>query len=481
MEQVTILWSFAVFLAAVLSALLAHMTLTPKVKKRYLAFGWFAVAAAGFLLAWFSYMINLYQDFTGIIGLSVLVCAALQIFYKEPWTAKLFVGLMTSLIADVISFMFCGTIDTFLGMAFGVIRDTPYTVENILLYIGIKLLIYTVVFLLYRRFILAYAKDIIEVLGGRMGSYILAPAFSVVGFFIINLITNTAGIFPGTVYFFPLYLTICTIFVLDMFQIFSSILWSAKAIKNEAELNVASTIQQDMLPSIFPAFPERREFDIHALMNPAKEVGGDFYDFFLIDEDHLAMVIADVSGKGVPAALFMVIAKTLLKNRVLLGGTPGEIFYDVNEQLCENNQADMFVTVWLGIMEISSGIVIASNAGHEYPAIQNENGEFELFYDEHGFVLGAMAGMSYTDYTFCLKKGSRLYVYTDGVAEAVDSGNRLFGTDRMLEALNREQQAKPNRILENVKLAIDSFAGETPQFDDITMLCLNYIGIGEGV
>lgn len=245
-----------------------------------------------------------------------------------------------------------------------------------------------------------------------------------------------------------------------------------------AELSVATQIQADMLPSIFPAFPGRMEFDIYASMTPAKEVGGDFYDFFLVDGNHLAMVMADVSGKGVPAALFMVIAKTLIKNRVLMGGTPKEVLEFVNNQLCENNKAEMFVTVWLGIMEISTGKVIAANAGHEYPAIKKADGSFELLKDRHGFVLAGMEDTKYGDYEFEIRNGDYLYVYTDGVAEATNSSNELFGTERMLGALNKEKDADPETILKNVKQDIDSFVVEAPQFDDITMLCLKYYGEG---
>lgn len=168
---------------------------------------------------------------------------------------------------------------------------------------------------------------------------------------------------------------------------------------------MATQIQSSMLPCIFPAFPERGEFDVYASMTPAKEVGGDFYDFFLVDEDHLALVIADVSGKGVPAALFMVIAKTLLKNRAQMGASPKEILETVNNQLCENNDAEMFVTVWLGIYEISTGRVTAANAGHEYPAIRRKGGAFELFRDKHGFVLAGMENMRYREYEFTLADG----------------------------------------------------------------------------
>lgn len=249
-----------------------------------------------------------------------------------------------------------------------------------------------------------------------------------------------------------------------------------------AELNVATQIQADMLPSIFPAFPGRKEFDIYATMTPAKEVGGDFYDFFLIDEDHLGIVMADVSGKGVPAALFMVIAKTLIKNRAQMintGGqtySPAEILGFVNDQLCEGNEAELFVTVWLGILEISTGNGMEANAGHEHPAIRRADGQYELIKTKHSPAVATMEGMRFRENEFHLNPGDSLFVYTDGVAEATNSSDELFGTDRMLAALNEDPDATPARLLETVKIRIDAFVAETPQFDDITMLCLQYFG-----
>ena len=246
-----------------------------------------------------------------------------------------------------------------------------------------------------------------------------------------------------------------------------------------AELNVATQIQADMLPRIFPAFPERKEFDLYASMDPAKEVGGDFYDFFLIDDDHLAMVMADVSGKGVPAALFMVIAKTLIKNRTLLGGTPSQILRDVNNQLCEGNEAELFVTVWMAILTISTGEGMASNAGHEHPALMRKGGQFELVTYRHSPALAVMPGMKFEEHEFKLNAGDRLFVYTDGVAEATNADNELFGPERMLQSLNSNPQADTKETLKNMELSIQEFVGDAPQFDDITMLCLNYTGDGE--
>ena len=243
-----------------------------------------------------------------------------------------------------------------------------------------------------------------------------------------------------------------------------------------AELNIATQIQASMLPCIFPAFPDRKEFDIYASMDPAKEVGGDFYDFFLVDPDHIALLIADVSGKGVPAALFMVIAKTILKNSAQNGLSPKEVLENVNNQLCENNEAEMFVTVWLGIMQISTGKMMCANAGHEYPAIRRAGGKYELFKDRHGFVLAGMEGTRYREYEIQMEKGDSIFVYTDGVAEATNAENELFGTDRMLDALNQDPDASCEVLLKTVRKEIDGFVKEAPQFDDITMLSMLYRG-----
>ena len=243
-----------------------------------------------------------------------------------------------------------------------------------------------------------------------------------------------------------------------------------------AELHVATQIQASMLPCIFPAFPERKEFDIYAAMNPAREVGGDFYDFFLTDADHLALVMADVSGKGIPAALFMVIAKTLLKNAAQSGLSPRAVLETVNNQLCENNEAEMFVTVWLGIYEISTGRLKVANAGHEFPAIKRANGEFALYKEKSGFVLAGMENARYREYNLELQKGDMLFIYTDGVAEATDAANTLYGTGRMLAALNRASDGTPKELLHAVKDDVDRFVGEAPQFDDITMLALQIKG-----
>ena len=242
------------------------------------------------------------------------------------------------------------------------------------------------------------------------------------------------------------------------------------------ELNLATRIQADMVPNIYPAFPDRREFDVYATMDPAKEVGGDFYDFFLIDDDHLCLVMADVSGKGVPAALFMMASKIILANNAMIGKSPAQILTDTNAAICSHNREEMFVTVWLGILEISSGKLIAANAGHEYPAVKHADGSFELYRDKHGFVVGGMAGMKYKEYEMTLEPGSKLFLYTDGVPEATDAESNMFGADRMLEALNEKKDGTTVEILKHVRASVDGFVKDAEQFDDLTMLCMEYRG-----
>ncbi|WP_295866723.1 PP2C family protein-serine/threonine phosphatase [uncultured Oscillibacter sp.] len=246
-----------------------------------------------------------------------------------------------------------------------------------------------------------------------------------------------------------------------------------------AELNVATQIQADMLPRIFPAFPARTEFDIYATMDPAKEVGGDFYDFFLVDDDHLAVVVADVSGKGVPAALFMVIAKTLIKNHAQNRETPAEVFTHTNAQLCEGNDAGLFVTAWMAVLEISTGKLTYVNAGHNPPLLQRAGGSYEWLKSRPGFVLAGMEGMRYRENEMELHPGDRLFLYTDGVTEATDANKELYGDDRLQAALDRQGNVPVRQLLTGIKESIDAFVGDAEQFDDITMLGLEYRERGE--
>ncbi len=243
-----------------------------------------------------------------------------------------------------------------------------------------------------------------------------------------------------------------------------------------AELDMASQIQASQLPRLFPAFPNRKEFSLYASMTPAKEVGGDFYDFFMIDQDHIGLVMADVSGKGVPAALLMMVARVLIKSGLQNGKSPAEALESVNNQLCESNDAGFFVTMWVAVLEISTGKGVAANAGHEHPVLRRAGGSYELVIYRHSMPVATMEGIPFRQHEFRLNPGDSIFVYTDGVAEATNGANELYGTDRMLNALNSEPDAQPGQILANVMNDIHAFVDGAEQFDDITMLCFRYIG-----
>ncbi len=244
----------------------------------------------------------------------------------------------------------------------------------------------------------------------------------------------------------------------------------------EKDLATASSIQAGVLPSTFPLFPERKEFDVHASMDPAKEVGGDFYDVFMTDEDHLMLVVGDVAGKGIPAALFMLLARTIIKNRAQIGGTPAQILKDVNVQIFEENKAKMFVTIWMAVVELSTGHVAEVNAGHECPAIKRNGGDFELIKEKHDFVVGGRKKTVFHDKEYDLTPGDKIFIYTDGVPEASNGKKEMYGTERMIAALNAYEDERPEDLLTHVRENIDAFVGDADQFDDLTMLAFVYNG-----
>ncbi|MCR4645318.1 MAG: SpoIIE family protein phosphatase [Oscillospiraceae bacterium] len=242
------------------------------------------------------------------------------------------------------------------------------------------------------------------------------------------------------------------------------------------ELELARKIQAEMLPNTFPPFPDRDDLDIFAAMKPAKEVGGDFYDFFLIDKDHLGMVIADVSGKGVPAALFMMMTKILINELAMQGLSPRKVLEQANSIICQNNEEEMFVTVWFGILEIPTGKITAANAGHEYPIIRKADGDFEVFKDRHSFLIGSRSGMKYVEYELQLERGGTLFLYTDGVPEATDGNEEMFGMERLLDVMNRHKDAACRDLLDEVETEVRAFVGDAEQFDDLTFMGLTLLG-----
>ena len=249
---------------------------------------------------------------------------------------------------------------------------------------------------------------------------------------------------------------------------------TAEKKRMEQELEFARTIQDSALPKNFK-FP-REDFEIHAVMDPAREVGGDFYDFFFVSQNRIALVIADVSGKGIPAALFMMRAKTGIRSLAEAGRPPAEILRRANEMLCDGNDAEMFVTVWVGILNLKTGEMKCANAGHEYPALRRAGGSYELVKDKHGLALAAMEDMRYTEYTLQLNPGDRFFVYTDGVPEAINRETEQYGTARMLKALDSAGDGPLKEALDAVQEDLSAFVGEEDQFDDLTMLNIAWFG-----
>ena len=250
-----------------------------------------------------------------------------------------------------------------------------------------------------------------------------------------------------------------------------------------AELSIATKIQASMLPFIFPPFPQRHEFDIYASMVPAKEIGGDFYDFYMVDDDTLAFVVADVSGKGIPAALFMVITQTLMKNNVQHQKTPKEVFDLVNNMLCENNEESIFVTAFLGYLQLSTGLLTYVNAGHNPPLIKSKPNaysdyEFNWLSSNENFILAIIENIDYEEHQIYLQPGDELFLYTDGVTEAMNRDNVLFSEKRLIETLNKNIKLNPKELVLFIKENVDIFTGDEEQTDDITLLSMKYFGPG---
>ena len=242
------------------------------------------------------------------------------------------------------------------------------------------------------------------------------------------------------------------------------------AARIDKELEFAKEIQYSALPSVFPPYPNRKDFEIYAHMITAKEVGGDFYDFYMLGDSTLAFMIADVSGKGIPAAMFMMQAKTIIKDLAESGLELPKVFATANKKLCENNDAGMFVTAWMGILDLKTGLLKFVNAGHNPPLVRQADGEFVYLKARSGMVLAGMDGIKYRQNELQLTPGDQIFLYTDGVTEATDKNNQLYGEERLLETVNRNIVMDTRKLCEAVKYDVDQFVGEAPQFDDITML-----------
>ena len=251
---------------------------------------------------------------------------------------------------------------------------------------------------------------------------------------------------------------------------------AVKEERDKTELALAGRIQAAMLPRVFPPYPDRKDFEIYASMTPAKEVGGDFFDFYFVDDHHLCMMVADVSGKGIPAALFMMATMILLENNVKMGKSPAQTLSDINTAICNKNIENMFVTVWLGIIDLSTGRMICANAGHEYPMLKKPGERYEIIKDKHDLVLGAMEGWKYNEYELLMEPGASLFLYTDGLSEAINPQEKMFGTERILEQLNTNPDCSTEETLTGMKEAVDKYIKGKEPFDDLTMMSFAYYG-----
>ncbi len=251
---------------------------------------------------------------------------------------------------------------------------------------------------------------------------------------------------------------------------------TAEREKVDSELQIARTIQNGMLPKLFPDYVDSDYYDMFASMDPAREVGGDFYDFFMVDENHLALLIADVSDKGIGAALFMSISKALIKMRMEMTKSPLETITYVDKKISENNEIGMFVTVWLGVVNLETGHVVACNAGHDYPAIMHQGEDFKVEKTPHGPAVAFLPGMTFNDIEFDLKVGDRIFLYTDGLVEAKDTGGKRFGIEKMLDILNNNKDEKNEDLLNIMKKEVETFSKGENQFDDMTMLGFTFYG-----
>lgn len=386
---------------------------------------------------------------------------------------SLFIGLTNSIFVEVL----------YISL-FRILGEDGLYIRHDLYYNGILILCLAAILVFYLKWFKPRLVPILSNSDLPLEKFITTPLVSIVAYSILVKLLAGAGISlydPKMTYLgSTIYLAILIIFIILYKDLFLAMKISGDLAKTEAEIGVAETIQKNILPNTFPAYPDREEFDIYATMVPCLGVGGDFYDFFLIDEDHLAVVIADVSGKGIPAALFMMSARTLINTYTNGGMEPKDILYKVNNCLCEGNDTSMFVTVFLGILTISTGEFRYSNAGHNQPVLSVDGKEFRLMQANVNFVLGAMEEIPYSQESTFLPKGSVLLMYTDGVTEALNVQKELYSDERLENLLNGpEQKTDPKEIIETVYQDIKVFAEGEAQADDITMLALKIVDVHE--
>lgn len=333
---------------------------------------------------------------------------------------------------------------------------------------------------LFHRYFRDFFRKVIDMTNGDLRNFVLIPLIcSIVLMSLLSILSgdniDITSVNSNSMWIFILTVgVLILLFVLLYWSLFKGLTLSTQAMARRAELDVATQIQKSVLPCTFPAFPEKKEFDIYAVMKPAKEVGGDFYDFFLVDENHLAVVIADVSGKGIPAALFMMTARTMIKSLVLSGEAPDVVMTMANNRLCSNNEAGMFVTVWLGIYEIDTAKLSFVNAGHNPPLLLHNDTWVYLDHKTYkrGIVLGLQENIRYCMNELVLNEKSHLLLYTDGITEATSLEKELYGEERLMACVEANKNQTTQGLIKEVLKDVNDFVGEAVQFDDMTMLAL---------
>jgi len=410
----------------------------------------------------------------------ILLIVGAKFIYKSSLKLKIFAILLIYMFVSLIADYFMPLLLVIFNPK---VSENGYYIEfekgGGLLYIGIGAAISVILYVTYRIYLSKAMGIILSLSEEHYKNLIMIPLLSYITYSVFYLLMGYVKVYPympeTIVYFVLVFGTIIIIYATMYIALFYGILSAVKTTKMKAELDVAARIQTSNLPKMFQ---NREDLAVYALMETAFEVGGDFYDYFFIDDNHLAVVIADVSGKGVPAALFMMMSKTLIQNNSSYQYSPSDILMHVNNQLYENNESQMFVTAFMGILDINTGKFVFTNAGHNNPILCEKDGKCTYLVSKNGFVLAGRQNIKYHDSEITLEKGDRLFLYTDGVTEAINRKEELYGESRLLEFLNGIHNCNVTlpEILNHIKQELKTFAGGANQEDDITMLILEYKG-----
>lgn len=411
-------------------------------------------------------------DILRMILPAIAIIVAALVGFAYDTSTKIFTAVLTVLVALVID-------DYIAPLSLMPVYFNRETEEVGILVYGLSRLFWcALTYLGFRKYLKDWLTGILDTSDGRMGTFIRVPVISCIAFclslsfFSAMGVGYLSGMFMNQIFWSVLLGMLILVYVWMYWAIFRAVTLATESMKTKAELDVASKIQASVLPRTFPAFPECDQFDIYASMDPAKEVGGDFYDFFMIDDNRLAVVIADVSGKGVPAALFMMSARTMIKNQSFIETDPAKVLGIVNNQLAENNEEGMFVTTFLAVYDLTTGELTFSNGGHNPPYVVRADGTVEQVAVRPGFVLGGMEGIRYRNQSIQLGIHDKLLLYTDGVTEAVNPQFELYAESRLEKVLLHTEKLSPKESIEKIIGALKEFADGAEQADDITMVVL---------